>query len=715
MGRRLYGLTVAAVAALSIFAGCSGGSKSLAPVQSQAALGSKVGVTFTLSIPLTATNSSSQRTPKYVPTSTQSIVIEYIGDNPSATPAPASSPPSTATVAATINVATSGTNPPPAGSCYNNSGSYVCTITVQLPVGVLDFYVVAYDGQNGTGNVVASTISIVQVAQNGSLTQPGTSTAVSIVLGASPASGSTTLDAIAAIVPNGLPNPATTPASYPSNAPPFVYSAAGALSYGGLSPNTPLSGVVVTDSDTSGGSCLVYIKVGSTTATPCPFATAASSVVMTNTSDTYAILYNGKFVPAGTINISATGAASPMPVSITPTAISAGNLTFPSGGGITSGIVWDATSKNVYVTSGDPAKPLYRVPYSTTTGYGTPQAVAVANLNGNSATQLTGVNTGGNGATIGGANGVVIGSDGNIWFTEHNGRSTTQYVGVYVVNAPAINPATGATVQPGSGIFLEYTLLENDSIPTKGIASMGGYIWVISDYGDLWRINPASGVVNPNLGTAYSPGTVPSGANTAQQMTHSDGTTPWKSTSGLYYTSNMVALNGKLWVTSWAAGELAQISVDTASSPSAGLCTPSGPPACIGSYVASSSGLSDPCGTTTDGTNIYVANCSSYALNQFTQGLSTTTAAQAFQNVYGGLVQTGDGWFWTLASTGASAVEGMTSATSGPVTASNAACNTTGDLIHANGLIVGPDGTLLIAPMTQGGGSGLSVICGVVY
>ncbi|MGH7662662.1 MAG: hypothetical protein ACRENA_17305, partial [Vulcanimicrobiaceae bacterium] len=148
-----------AIAAAIAVAGCGGGGSKSLPTMPQGQLGSKVGVTFTFRIGGSSTQSSSQRTPKFLPTTTQSIVIEYVGDNPTATPAPGSTPGSTATVAATVNVTTSGTNPPPAGSCFNNAGSLICTVNVQLPVGVLDLYIRAYDGQNGTGNQVAGNVT----------------------------------------------------------------------------------------------------------------------------------------------------------------------------------------------------------------------------------------------------------------------------------------------------------------------------------------------------------------------------------------------------------------------------------------------------------------------------------------------------------------------------------------------------------------------------
>ncbi|MGH7659521.1 MAG: hypothetical protein ACRENA_01215 [Vulcanimicrobiaceae bacterium] len=732
--RNVRALAFLAIAAAVAVAGCGGGGSKALPTMPQGQLGSKVGVTFTVSIPLTGTSSGSQRTPKYLPTSTQSIVIAYIGDNPSATPVPGSTPPSTATVAATVNVTTSGTNPPPAGSCFNNAGSYICTINVQLPVGVLDFYVIAYDGQNGTGNVIANTVAIVQVSQSGALTTPGTTTAVAIVLGASPASGSVTLNAIAAIVPNGIPNPATTAPSYPSTSAPFVYSATGTLAYTGIPANTPLSGEVITDNDTSGGSCLVYIKAGATTATPCPFSTAKSSVTLTNSSDSYAVLYNGMFVPGGAISLSATGASSPLSVQITPTVFSMGSVTFAVGAGPIGTLVYDPINSTVYAGTGNSSTPLYGVTYGAS-GFGTPTAVNVTSVNGLAATALSSAALYFN-AVSGGINAAVIGPDNNIWMIEHNGEPggtdccLPQYVAVAVLHSAVVNPNGGAAIQPGAGVFAEYELFSSPgsggyaTTPLHSIASMGGFIWVIDKDGGFWRINPTTGLVSPNLAPGYPPGTTPTEpVNGAFPLTDSTGANPITGTvarSRKAFFSPLVPIGTTLYIADQKAGSLDAFSVDTTATPSSGLCTPSGPPPCIATYQRSISGsLANIMGGGTDGTSLYVLNSSTGVVGKITPPATLLGSMGAYTGTYhGGVFVTSDNWLWTLTNGGVEALTSMTSSAAPIIPTAVTACGSQSNMERgAFPMTMVPNGTLVFSPNISSSlvATSSAVLCAVVY
>ena len=327
---------------------------------------------------------------------------------------------------------------------------------------ILDLYVLAYSGQNGTGLLLSGAAVIVQVNANGTITQPGSTTPITIALTQKGAIvGTATLGAIGAIVPNGISKPSVAAPSYPTNSAPYVYSAAGTVAVTNPSntpipAGTPIQAVTITDSESSGATCLVYIPNGSTTATPCPFATSASSVTLSTSGDSYAVLFNGKFAPGGAVAISASfvGASptpAPITVSITPTIFSAGTVNF-SGYGPSGSMVYDSTNKNIYVATASGGTPLYKVAYSSTTGYGTPSAINVASSNGSSATALL------EGDSPGGINAMVIGPDSNIWFIEHNGRDTTQYVGVAAINSSVINPTNGATISPGTGVFAEYTV-----------------------------------------------------------------------------------------------------------------------------------------------------------------------------------------------------------------------------------------------------------------
>src|SRR5579872_7445019 len=131
-------LAAAAIVAGAILAGCSGGGVKSTPPLQQQQLGKSVGVTMTFMIG-SVSKQALQRNPQYIPASTQSLVIKYAGDNAAAPPtAGGANPPATAVTAATVNVAVSGSNPPPAGSCVAIGSAYQCTVTVQFPVGVLD-------------------------------------------------------------------------------------------------------------------------------------------------------------------------------------------------------------------------------------------------------------------------------------------------------------------------------------------------------------------------------------------------------------------------------------------------------------------------------------------------------------------------------------------------------------------------------------------------
>ena len=729
----LFGV-VAIVAALAI-AGCGGGgAKSTPPIQ-QAPLGAKVGVTITLSLPKSGSSSAStqRKTPQYVPASTQSFAIVYIGDNPSATPVPGSTPPPGAVTVATVNVTTSGTNPPPPGSCFNNSGSLICTITAQLPVGIIDLYIFAYDGQNGTGNIVANIVQTVQVSQSGAITVPGSSTPVSITLGASPVSGSVTMNAIAALVPNGTPNPAATPTSYPNNAGPFTYSAAGTLSYSGLSSNTPLSGEVITDNDTSGNSCLVYIPAGSTSATPCPFSTAKSTVTLANTSDSYAVLYNGKFLPGGAVSISASNVSSPLSLQITPTIFSLGTVNFPASyTGPVGALLVDPMTSVIYAGMSSPTTPLYSITYGAS-GFGTPTAVNVASVNGVNGAQLSGALSC---ETIQyGVNSMAIGPDNNIWIAEHDGvgcsiGSVPQFVAVYALHSAVVNPNGGPAIQPGPGVFAEYEVFGApgnhgyDTAPLHGIASMGGYLWVISKDGSIWRIDPTTGVVSPNIATAYPPGTTPNDSTYgSHNITDSTGANPISgTTSRAAFFAPIVPIGGTLYAVNGKNSAFDALSVDTSASPSTGLCTPAGPPPCIATYVESLSGslasTSYGYGGGTDGTSLY-ALATSGSVYKITPPSTLVTSASTFSGSdLGTIFVTPDGWLWTLASTGVQALQGMSS-TAAPVTPTAVTtCNSLENSKRGNtAMALVPNGPLVFSPDISRGSSGTSfaAFCAVVY
>lgn len=704
--------------------------KSLAPNTGQQNSAQKVPVTFTITIGSSTQSQSAARRPATIPTNTQSFVVSYTGNNPAATPVPGSAPPTGATVAATIDVTSTNTNPPPAGQCYASGGAYTCTISLSLPVGVLDVYIAAYAGTNGSGALLANNVVIAQVNANGTITQPGSSTPITVQLLTGAAVGTMTLGAIS-ITPNGVYAASPGPTAYPNDSGGYAYSTAGTVTV--ADPNgspipagTKIQTLTVTDTDTSGATCLVYIPNGASSASPCPFASAASTINLSTSGDSYAVLYNGKFVPNGTITIDGVipgASATPAPISapILPSTFALGSATFAKGP--SGNILYDPTSKKIYAGVNDSSHPLATVAYSATTGYGALSSIAVTSVNGSGASSLSGdraVST------------MVLGPDNNIWFIENDRRSrtTTTYVAAAVINSSAINPTNGSTVSPGAGVFVEYALATGQTYvnrpgstyhkPSVGtIASFDGYIWVLTRTGDFWRIDPTTGNVNPNLSNGYTPG---SSATQGNPISDSTGANFISGTSRrkMVYTP-LVAIGTKLYQGVTKDGSLAALALDTSASPSAGLCSPSGPPPCIATFTKSATGAvsSSSAGGGTDGTSYYFVNQQTGKIAKITPPSTIVTSTAAFGTLVGGFYITTDGWIWTLTAAGAQAIPSMTAAS--PVTLGNqaAACGSQGYGLKrgAFGFAVGPDGTLFFSPDddNQLGSAAYSPICAVVY
>lgn len=728
----LRAFAILATIALAITIGCGGGgggSKSVPSTPAQQNNGPKVGVTFTVTIGSGAQTQSAGRRPQTIPTNTQSIVVSYTGNNPNATPEPGSAPPTGATVAATVNVTATNTNPPPAGQCYASNSTYTCTISLSLPVGTLDVYIAAYSGTNGSGAILANNVVIAQVNANGTITQPGTSTPISVQLLTGAAVGTMTFGAVTGISPTGVYAAAPGPTSYPNSSGSYTYSGQGTVTV--ADPNgspipagTKIQTLTVSDTDATGATCLVYIPNGASSATPCPFASAASTVSLTTSGDSYAVLYNGKFVANGTITIDgvipgASATPAPASVSILPSTVAIGSGSFASGP--SGDITYDPTGKKIYAGMNDTAKPLAAVPYSTTTGYGALSIISVTSVNGSPAGNLSGSRAVGQ---------ITIGPDNNIWFIEHTGKGSGNptYVAAYVVNASAINPTNGSTISPGAGVFVEYALpVSQVGLPSPGdhrpptgsIASFGGYIWAITRTGEMWRIDPKTGNVNPNLGNGYAPGGSP---NAATGLTNSSGSTLISGTNERRMTNSPLAtIGGKLYVGVTKDGSLAALTVDTSSSPSAGVCSPSGPPPCIAYYTKSASGTlpgNNTYGGATDGTSYYILNGNNGKIVKITPPSTVVTASAAFPTYTGGVGISSDGWIWTLTPGGVNAVQSMTAANPVVLGTTTASCGSTQDGYHRGGspFVVGPDSTLFFSPADDRAGSGTyTPICAVVY
>ena len=271
-------------------------------------------------------------------------------------------------------------------------------------------------------------------------------------------------------------------------------------------------------------------------------------------------------------------------------------------------------------------------------------------------------------------------------------------------------------------MFAEYTLMSAPganlgaaSVPPKAIASVGGFIWVIDKRGHFYRINPTTGLLSPNLATGYLPGTTPSSpTNAANLITDPTGVTQIDTDEAFF--DPMIVIGSSIYVPNNNQSQVDLLALDMSATPSTGICSPAGGSPCIATFTAPFTGLTEPeDGATTDGTNIYVLNDSSGGVYKLTPPSTIASSTGVFSSWEGGLALTKDGWFWTLTSTGVAAIEGMTSATTLSLT--NASCPTNEWLGRgANGLLVGPDGTLLFSPnLSDVSSPTVAPLCAVVY
>ena len=197
--------------ASALTAGCSGGGSSsmnsgvpspnssanpgtAAPSQQTAK------AALTVSIPDNGQlESTDRRATKSIYTS-GSIVVRYAMDaNPANAPTNAFDFPASTAIAAgaPANVAT-GTG----GNCSTVGGSLNCTLSVTLPVGVLDLYLLVFDGQNGNGALMYGSVTTLRFNSNGTFS-------------AATASGPSSLSSLQANPVCGVPTP--TPSASPSS------------------------------------------------------------------------------------------------------------------------------------------------------------------------------------------------------------------------------------------------------------------------------------------------------------------------------------------------------------------------------------------------------------------------------------------------------------------------------------------------------------------
>lgn len=679
----------------ALLVGCAGAKS----VPSAAPQSDTVQSTLNFTIPEAVSASGGTRSPQFVSASTASIVVEYIGDDANNPPSTTgSNPPALATTAATVNVVATGNASPAPGQCITVGTALQCSIQAGLPVGKIDVYLLCYPSPNGVGTLLSSSVTIVQVNSDGSLVQPGTTNAATLnapTANIAASGASVSLPSALPITPGAsLPNPSVTANSYGSGQPGSIamsskqtptYKAADGTT---VATNQPITPVTVTDGDTSGNTCLIYLKAGATTATACPFQ-AGSAVTLSNTSDSYVVAYNNRFIAGSGITLNARLSTSgsllstTQTVTITPSMAAAGSALGTASSG---GIVFDSKSAKVYTALTSATTPLSATSYNSSTGYGTPATVAVASKNGSSATTLSA-----------GLGALILGPDSNVWFAENNGASATQYVGAYVVNSNAVAPVTGnPTVTPATGAFVEYQLTASaGTAKLTGIAAYNGFIWVSDTLHDMWRIDPTTATVIPNGGTSYTVNT----ANAATPILASSG-----GALTATFASSLVALGSNLYVLDSNANKAVQLSVSTSTSPTGNL---------IASGTLSSSTIASGSPSTfsiyTDGSNVYAQ--AGNAFTQVSSSLGVTLGTSSFPASTGGIGQGADGWFWTPAATGASYVQAI-NVSNASQTSSNALCNAGGIVAGANGVALGPDSTLLTAPA---GSTSTAAFCGVIY
>jgi hypothetical protein len=666
------------VLAGALLAGCAGAKS----VPAAAPQSNTAQSTLTFSVPETVTTSSGTRTPQFVSSSTASIVVKFIGDDPNNPPSSTGvNPPATATTAATVNVVATGNASPAPGQCIVSGTVLNCSIQVSLPVGKLDVYILCYPSPSGAGTVLSSSVTTVQINSDGSVVQPGTANAATLnspTANVNASGASVTLASTLALTPNSgsLPNPSITPNGFGQAQPaPVSLSSPQVPTYKAADGSTVAAGqtitpVTITDTDTSGSTCLIYVKSGATSATPCPLTQSGSSVTLSNTSDAYVVAYANKFIPAAGITLNARFSTSTSLLSttqqltVTPTAVAGGAALGTASSGA---ILYDSTSSAVYTGLQSSTTPLTATAYSSSTGYGTPAKVAITSVNGSASTTTL---TGSSGVT-----GIALGPDSNIWMAENNGSSTTQYVAVYLVNASGLIPGTSTSVASGTGKFIEYTLTGGTASATvTGIATFNSYVYVTDTKNDLWRINPAKGTFISNAALA----------------------------SGPSWNSNMVTFGSNIYVADTANKKLVSLAADTSTTPAGNLVSVTSSTSTFANATPSALG--------TDGaTYIFVQNGTAVA--QYNGSFSQTLSSAAFGSASGGFGLGADGYFWTQSASGAGYMAAINISTAGS-TVPVSTCNAGTFVQGANGVILGPDNTVLTAPA---GSTTTAAFCGVIY
>lgn len=160
-------LLLSASVTLVSCSGGGGGATRALPATNPAA------ATLTVAIPNGGQVPAALRKTRTIGSGSASIVVRYVGgNNPSFAPSTPFDFPSNAVVASgtPVNLTTGS-----GGNCTSSGGNLTCTLSgIVLPVGSLDLYILDYDGQNGTGNLIYGSVTPVQFNANGTFTVEST-------------------------------------------------------------------------------------------------------------------------------------------------------------------------------------------------------------------------------------------------------------------------------------------------------------------------------------------------------------------------------------------------------------------------------------------------------------------------------------------------------------------------------------------------------------
>ena len=200
----LFGMVLLATGLMVACSGGSGGGSKTVPAVNPGAPAAPsqqtAKTTLSISIPNDGQLASTNRRAAQSTFTSASIVVRYALDsNPANAPSDPFDFPVNSSIATgtPVNISTGA-----GANCSTANGTLTCAVPVTLPVGVLDVFVLDYDGQNGNGSLMYGSVTTLQFNGNGTFNATSASTASSInPLEANPVCG----------VPSPSPSPTESP------------------------------------------------------------------------------------------------------------------------------------------------------------------------------------------------------------------------------------------------------------------------------------------------------------------------------------------------------------------------------------------------------------------------------------------------------------------------------------------------------------------------